>query len=142
MIHPNLIPVVCDTQDDIRKLAEVMRNICLKDVHVIEDYIASDTETEALNRSKAMEHDILDSGNLRFVETPDGKITNVVFTLQETKNNKIWNMSISHATTSGPLRVDDELATFIVDAFLEKDYEEVEPKAIWKNVRHFVKPMI
>lgn len=137
--HPNLIAVYCANQDDMRKLAAIMREVCLKDTDKVEEYTASKTEEDAFKRAEPIKEDIVSSGHLRFILTPDGKKTNVVFTLQETETAWIWNLSVSHATPTGPLRVDDELANMIVGAFLEDNYEEVEPKAAFKAVRHFVK---
>jgi hypothetical protein len=54
---------------------------------------------------------------------------------------KQWNLSMSHGSPSGPQRVADDLATMIAEAFLDEGYEEVETKAYWKTIRHFVKDM-
>lgn len=143
MFHPNLIPVNCDNQDDMRKLAAEMRAICLEDPDKIEGYEGSATEEEAKVRAEAIKEDIIESGHLRFINyTVDYRLTNVVFTLMECSDGKkLWNLSMSHANPQGPQRVADDLAFMIAGAFLEDGYEEVEPKAYWKAIRHFVKEM-
>jgi len=92
-------------------------------------------------RSAALREDIVASGHLRFIHySPDGRIVNVVYTLLEPPESaKEWNLSMSHATLAGPRRVEDDLAKMICEAFLDDLYQEVDPKAYWKNVRHFVK---
>lgn len=139
--HPNLIPVDCANQDDMRKLAAEMRAICLKDPDKIEGYEGSSTEVKAKFNSEMVRDNIIESGHLRFINyTVDYRLTNVVYTLMETSAGmKQWNLSMSHANPQGPQRVADDLAKMIADAFLEDGYEEVEPKAYWKAIRHFVK---
>lgn len=139
--HPNLIPVNCANQDDIRKLAQQMRALCLKDPDQIDAYQESKTEEQAQWRAAMNQQDIVSNGHLRFLNyMPDGRLTNVVFTLMERSDKvKQWNLSISHANPSGPQRVADDLATMIAQAYLDDGYEEVEAKAIWKTIRHFVK---
>lgn len=141
--HPNLIPVHCANQDDMRKLAGEMREICLKDPDKVEGYEGSDTEEKALTRTAVVAPDMIASGHLRFIHyTVDHRLTNVVYTLMERSDGvKQWNLSMSHANLEGPQRVADDLALMIVGAFLEEGYEEVEPKAYWKTIRHFVKEM-
>lgn len=136
--HPNLIPVNCENEFDILKLAWEMKKVCLPDVHVGE-YVASVTEEEAIEKAKAMRDDIVSSGHLRFISYKDGRLANVCLTLLESnENKKQWNLSISHATAEGPQRVSDDLALLIAKVFLG-DFEEVEPKAYWTNIRHFIK---
>jgi hypothetical protein len=120
-----------------------MRAVCLKDPDKIEGYEGSPTEEQAVERAKAVEVDIVSSGHLRFINyTPDYRLTNVVYTLMETSDGKRqWNLSMSHANPQGPQRVADDLATMIAGAFLDEGYEEVEPKAFWKAIRHFTKEM-
>jgi len=140
-VHPNLIPVHCWNQDDMRKLAAEMREVCLKDPDKIEEYQASPSEITAKFKSEMVKDDMISSGHLRFIHyTVDGRLTNVVYTLMENSEGKqIWNLSMSHANPKGPQRVADDLATMIAQAFLEDDYEEVEAKAYWKAIRHFAK---
>ena len=53
--HPNLIPVNCANQEDMKKLAQQMRALCLQDPDKIEGYEGSETETKAQWRAvKAM----------------------------------------------------------------------------------------
>lgn len=129
----------------MRKLAAEMRAICLKDPDKIEGYEGSATEPQAKERAEAIKENIIESGHLRFINyvpnNPwDGRLTNVVYTLMERSDGvQQWNLSMSHANPSGPQRVADDLAMMIVGAFLEEGWEEVEPKAYWKTIRHFVK---
>jgi len=143
MVNYNLIPVDCANQDDMRKLADEMRAVCLKDPDKIEGYEGSPTEEEAKVRAEAIKEDIIASGHLRFINyTVDYRLTNVVFTLMERSDGKkFWNLSMSHANPQGPQRVADDLAFMIAGAFMEDGYKEVEPKAYWKAVRHFAKEM-
>jgi hypothetical protein len=142
-VHPNLIAVPCANKDDMRKLAQEMRAVCLQDVDQIEGYEGSPTEGEAKIRAAQMQDDLISSGQLRFINyTPDYRLTNVCFTLMERSDGlKQWNLSMSHGSPSGPQRVADDLATMIAEAFLDEGYEEVETKAYWKTIRHFVKDM-
>ena len=127
----------------MRKLAAEMRQVCLKETDKIEDYEASPTEEQAEEIAEAIREDIINSGHLRFINyTPDFRLVNVVFTLMERSDGrKFWNLSMSHANPQGLQRVADDLAMMIVGAFLEDGYEEVEPKAYWKAIRHFAKEM-
>lgn len=140
--HPNLIPVKCSTVDEMRVLSQQMRELCLVDIDHVDEYVASPTQEAALQRAKVVNDDIIASGHLRFIHyQPDGRLVNVVYTLLDPENGKKeWNLSMSHATLAGPKRVDDDLATMICEAFLGNDYQEVDPKAFWKNVRHFTMP--
>lgn len=142
--HLNLIPVVCRTKDDVSHLANEMRDVSLRSPDKIEGYEASDSEPEAVRKAEQIQDEVIDSGKLRFIEWIDGRVVNVVFTLLDINDQRQWNLSISHstATENGPQRVADDLAQIIADSFLENSYEEVEPKAIWKNIRHFTKDMI
>lgn len=141
MPHPNLIPVPCRNQDDIRRLAAEMRQVCLDDPDKIDGYMGSATVEQAKERAEQVKDNIIESGHLRFIHyVPDSRLTNVVYTLLERPDGvREWNLSMSHANPSGPQRVADDLATMIADAFLEGGYEEVEPKAVWKAIRHFAK---
>lgn len=141
MTHPNLIPVDCSNVDEMRLLAQQMRALCLVDTDKIEGYVASTTKKECERRSYDVKEDIIASGHLRFIHfEPDGRLVNVVCTLLEPESGeKQWNLSMSHSTLVGPRRVEDDLALMVCEAFLGDNYEEVDPKAYWKNVRHFVK---
>jgi len=141
MTHPNMIPVSCSNIDEMRLLAQQMRALCLVDPDKVEGYTASTTKEECDKRSLDVQADIIASGHLRFIHyPPDGRIVNVVYTLLEPESGeKEWNLSMSHATLAGPRRVEDDLAKMICEAFLDDFYQEVDPKAYWKNVRHFVK---
>ena len=130
----------------MRKLAAEMRAICVENPDKIEGYQGSETETKAQWRAVAVAPSIIESGHLRFINyTVDHRLTNVVYTLMEISTGmKQWNLSMSHANPEGPQRVADDLAYMIAGAFLEEGspegfYEEVEPKAFWKTIRHFVK---
>lgn len=140
--HPNLIPVRCRNQDDMRVLAEVMRKAASKDYDPAGvEYAASDDIEEASEKAEVVVPDLLSDGKLRFIKYEDNLPVNVVLTLLEEApgSGYEWNLSMSHGTVNGPERVADDLAKMIVEAFLDSDYQEVEPKAIWKNVRHFIK---
>jgi hypothetical protein len=132
------VPVACSNIEDMRKLAREMRLISLVDPDD-EPYCASSSEKEANERAANFAKSVIDSGHLRFILfSPDNRLVNVVYTLLELDNTKEWNLSISHATVNGPNRVNDDLALMICEAFLGNSYQEIEPKAIWKNVRHFI----
>jgi hypothetical protein len=138
LINSNLIPVACSNVEDMRKLAKQMRLISLDDPDD-KPYRASASEKEANENAVSIEKSIVESGHLRFILfPPDNRLVNVVYTLLELNNTKEWNLSLSHATVDGPNRVDDDLALMICEAFLSNSYQEIEPKAIWKNVRHFI----
>lgn len=140
--HPNLIAVRCRNQDDMRVLAGIMREAAIKDCAPAgSEYAASDTLDEAEEKAEVVVPDMLELGLLRFIQYEKNLPVNVVFTLREDApgSGREWNLSISHGTRNGPERVADDLAKMIVEAFLEDDYQEVEPKAIWKTVRHFIK---
>jgi len=139
LMHINLIPVQCKNQDDMRSLAESMREKAVNNCTRVE-YAASASEEEAYEKSEIVVPDIIKLGLLRFIKYEQHLAVNVAFTLRETDDGgHEWNLSISHGTTSGPKRVPDDLAKMIVDAFLEEGYTEVTPKAIWSTVRHFIK---
>lgn len=132
------VPVACSDIEDMRWLAKQMRLVGLADPDD-EPYRASSSEKETNERAVAVKKNIIDSGRLRFILfSPDHRLVNVVYTLLELNNTKEWNLSLSHATVNGPNRVDDDLALMISEAFLGNSYQEIEPKAIWKNVRHFI----
>lgn len=144
--HPNLIAVPCKDQDDIRQLATEMRLNAIADPDQFEQsesYKGSKTEQEAWKKGNIAGVDLIESGHLRFIYfIPDGKMVNIVFSLMEQEGGvKEWHLSISHGAEAPetPQRVNDDLCKLIIDAFLEKDYQEVEPKAFWKTIRHFVK---
>lgn len=140
--HPNLIPVRCRDQADMRALAEIMRKAASKDYDPAGvKYAASDNIEEACEKAEVVVPDLLSDGKLRFIKYRDNLPVNVVLTLLEEGpgGGYEWNLSISHGTVNGPERVEDSLAKMIVEAFLDADYQEVEPKSIWKTVRHFVK---
>lgn len=135
-IHKNAIPITCKSIDDIKALAQEMRAICLKDTDKIDEYLASETIEEVQELAESNREDIFESGHLRYLLL-NGKIITVVFTLLETPQKLEWNLSLSNLNKTGPLRLDDEEALLVVNCFLGSKYEEVEPKSIWKTVRHF-----
>jgi hypothetical protein len=144
--HPNLIPVLCENFEDISKLAQEMRLAASADPDIDVEYQKSETFEIAESRAKAKSDEgisvadrMLNRGILRFISYQRRLPVNVVFTLRKDENINEWNLSISHATVEGPVRVNDELASMIVEAFLEKDFQEVPPKAVWDTVRHFIK---
>lgn len=121
--HPNLRPVLCDNLDDIRKLAEEMRAGAS---------LATDVD---FGNDKEIADRMLNAGILRFIVYNGQLPVNVCFTLSE---NNEWNLSISHATPSGPVLVDDELSLAIVESFLGEGFQEVPSKIVGK-IRHFKK---
>lgn len=138
--HTNLIPVNCSSVEDMSVLAEHMRNICIKNPDKIKGYVGSNTKEEAEERSSVVRESVISSGHLRFIRyTPDDRIVNVVLTLLDDDNKKEWNLSMSHGSSSGPKRVADDLSKLICKAFLGNSYKEVDPKAFYKEIRHFVK---
>jgi hypothetical protein len=100
--HPNLIAVPCNNQDDIRKLAEVMKKVAERDPET-EKVEGSKTEAEAVIRSTMAEDDIISTGHLRFIHYK-GRVTNVCLTKDDFENPPIWTLSMSRATglASGP----------------------------------------
>lgn len=144
-MNPNLNPVLCYNLYDIQVLAQEMRDLCLSEPPDTEEYRASKTIEEAEATAKSAQQSIIDSGHLRFIYyVPDDLMVNVVFTLLETPDRSEWDLSLSVSARNRlflkePERVEDNLAKLICDAFLDDSYEEVEPKAIFKYVRHFVK---
>ena len=138
--HKNKICVECTDLGDIEELAGEMRAAALADIDYIDAYQASDSVQEALGKAKSVGERLSEMGHLRFISYRGGPPTNIVLTLMENKDEeRYWHLSMSHGTVNGPQRVDDELADMIVYAFLEDGWIEVEPKAVFKTVRHFEK---
>ena len=160
--HPNMIPVSCENEEQLQVLVTQMKLASLKSIDRIDSYKASSTEEEAYRKAnspasvkvsnessenefkikvKTPLEEMLDIGILRFIFWKDcDKPINIVFTLREDEDLKQeWNLSISHGTTRGPQRVDDEIALVVANAFLDEGWQEVEPKAFWNTVRHFIK---
>lgn len=158
--HPNGFAVECQTEEDVKSLAEQMKAAAVKDIDKCV-YAASSTEKEArriatqpveVDVSNGIDHEVkvkvktlpeemIEKGILRFIFWKDcDKPINLVFTLREDEDLKQeWNLSMSHGTHQGPQRVDDDIANIIANAFLDSGWQEVEPKAFWNNVRHFIK---
>lgn len=138
--HPNMRPVLCTSIEDVRKLAEEMRTAASLEPDENVEYVKSETVEEAENKAPSIIDQMLNLGILRFISYNGRLPVNICFTLR--KDDTLygeWNLSISHATVEGPVRVNDELASIIVKAFLEEDFQEVRPKAVWDTVRHFIK---
>ena len=140
--HPNLMPVACRNIYDMKLLAVEMKKAALADVDLFPegvDYTGSETVPQAIERAKEVVPDMIPSGKLRFIHyVPDRRLANVVLTAMERNGTRMWNLSMSHANPSGPQRVANDLSEMIVEAFLGNTAQEVEPKAVWKTVRHFV----
>jgi hypothetical protein len=58
-MHPNLIPVYCNSQEDIKNLAATMRAAALRDVHEIEGYKGHATEEGAIFAASISDQDEL-----------------------------------------------------------------------------------
>jgi hypothetical protein len=125
-LYPNLSPVRCDNFDDVYNLGLVMKEAATADPH------------ENVNNPDFLDN-LVKSGTLRFLVYKDNPIVNICLTLRTEKDLKEWNLSISRVTLKGLLRVEDNLVNLIAGTFLGKGYQEVEPKAIWKTIRHFIK---
>ena len=146
--HPNLISVKCQNIDDVRALAEEMRSAAIAeeasysqdnpDEGSGKEYAASESVEVAIKKAKPVAEEMLEQGILRFMSYRGRMPVNICFSLRKTKEFSEWNLSLSHGTLEGPLRVKDDLAAVVIAAFLGDDFEEVPPKAVWDTVRHFV----
>lgn len=139
--HPNLSPVRCKSVDDIRALAAVMKVAASKDPDHVPEYEGSKTEFEAHMRGEDVGMMMVERGLNRFM-LYEGYPIVLCLTLQVDGGKKYWNFSTSIVRQSQhdkPGRVPDEIIAVVVPAFIGEGYEEVEPKAVWKTVRHFVK---
>lgn len=130
----------CETPEEMRAVAEDMKNSALqRETHKCE-YAGSSTEFEAHMKAEDMRKKMLEENGLRFIFF-GGKVMNCVLTLQEMEGKRTWNFSTStpmKPPLNQPGRVPDEIVNVLVPAFLGEKYEEVEPKAVWNTVRHFV----
>ena len=142
-------PVHCVNKDDLDRLAATMRQAAINDPDKIDEYKASGTEAEANSNAAEIGPDIIESGLCRLlVLYPKGVHSSirvpvvVTFTLKDDGKQQEWNLSMSIPGAHGPGRVPDEIAIIIVLAFMQGEAEEVESKAYWKTVRHFVKPAL
>lgn len=151
--HPNLRPVFCRTQDDMRKLGEELRKAASGDITQFkagEDYKASEGEVAAqfnceMAAQDGMQEDMTTSGTRRFMAHA-GRIVCCVISLDkydDLPDKKVWNLSISmqpeDEEAAAPDRVPDDVADMLVGSVLGEEYKEVAPKAAFKGVRHFVK---
>ena len=134
-----MIPVICKSPEDIAELAKEMRIAATATPDDVQ-YTPSGSVEEAEKKAPSVAEMMLSRGILRFLSYNGRMPTNICFTLREEEEDfSEWNLSISHATLEGPVRVDDELASIIVGEFLGEGYQEVPPKAVWDTVRHFIK---
>ena len=136
--HPNMMPVICKSSGDVAELAREMRIAAMTTPDDVQ-YAPSESVEEAEKKAPSVAEMMLSRGILRFLSYNGRMPTNICFTLREEEDFSEWNLSISHATLEGPVRVNDELAAIIVGEFLGEGFQEVPPKAVWDTVRHFIK---
>lgn len=137
--HPNLIPVIFNVPEDLANLVKEMRLAATATPDVDIKYAPSGNVEEAEKKAPSVAEALLSRGILRFASYKGRMPVNICFTLRKEEDFSEWNLSISHATLEGPVRVNDELAIIIVNEFLGEGYQEVPPKAVWDTVRHFIK---
>jgi hypothetical protein len=150
-VPSTLVPVKCDTKEQMAPIFEEMKKAALADPDVFEPgegYGGHDTETgakffgamQSAEVEQKGEQARMSRGCLRLI-FHDHKMFNICLTLAVYPDKKQWNLSVSMRTSprsASPERVLDEIANVFCD-LAGGNFTEVEPKTYWKTIRHFVK---